>query len=281
MWQRIGRPRPAALPWGESGPGYDGAGRAIPDAPPRSARMSHRPNPTAHLAGAARGNTHDSSSHGRHRAALLGPHDGLPRRHRRRRRRRRGARARRCRLSPPPTPPGTPSPSARAEQLVDQHRQRVLRRPAVLRSPPGTPTAARSTPPAPTWPPAKQQIAVAEQTLAGQGWGAWACAYAGGGEGPTSRNVQLQQRRRAKLRPEQASSSSSGHDSDDQSSSNEESSGTSWDDRADRSWHDDSEDGLQLDRGQLAPVTAPAAPLTAPTPSSPATPCPASRPPRA
>lgn len=29
-----------------------------------------------------------------------------------------------------------------------------------------------------------QQIAVAENTLAGQGWGAWACAYAGGGEGP-------------------------------------------------------------------------------------------------
>ena len=31
----------------------------------------------------------------------------------------------------------------------------------------------------------EQQIAVAEATLAGQGWGAWACAYAGGGEGPS------------------------------------------------------------------------------------------------
>jgi len=37
-----------------------------------------------------------------------------------------------------------------------------------------------------------QQIAVAEQTLAGQGWGAWACAYAGGGEGATQREVSAQ-----------------------------------------------------------------------------------------
>ena len=35
----------------------------------------------------------------------------------------------------------------------------------------------------------EEQIAVAERTLAGQGWGAWACAYAGGGEGPTQRSV--------------------------------------------------------------------------------------------
>lgn len=35
----------------------------------------------------------------------------------------------------------------------------------------------------------EQQIAIAEKTLAGQGWGAWACAYAGGGEGPTNRSV--------------------------------------------------------------------------------------------
>jgi hypothetical protein len=35
----------------------------------------------------------------------------------------------------------------------------------------------------------EQQIAVAEKTLAGQGWGAWTCAYAGGGEGPTIRDV--------------------------------------------------------------------------------------------
>ena len=35
----------------------------------------------------------------------------------------------------------------------------------------------------------EQQIAVAEKTLAGQGWAAWTCAYAGGGEGPTIRDV--------------------------------------------------------------------------------------------
>src|SRR6476659_7351874 len=34
-----------------------------------------------------------------------------------------------------------------------------------------------------------QQIAVAEKTLAGQGWGAWTCAYAGGGEGSSERSV--------------------------------------------------------------------------------------------
>jgi LysM repeat protein len=35
----------------------------------------------------------------------------------------------------------------------------------------------------------EQQIAIAEKTLAGQGWGAWSCAYAGGGEGSTQRSV--------------------------------------------------------------------------------------------
>src|SRR6478752_4869233 len=35
----------------------------------------------------------------------------------------------------------------------------------------------------------EEQIAIAEKTLAGQGWGAWACAYAGGGEGSTERTV--------------------------------------------------------------------------------------------
>ena len=35
----------------------------------------------------------------------------------------------------------------------------------------------------------EQQIAVAEKTLAGQGWAAWTCAYAGGGEGPTIRDA--------------------------------------------------------------------------------------------
>jgi resuscitation-promoting factor RpfA len=51
----------------------------------------------------------------------------------------------------------------------------------------------------------EQQIAIAEKTLAGQGWGAWACAYAGGGEGPSQRSV--------------SSSSSSNASSNEQSSS--------------------------------------------------------------
>jgi nucleoid-associated protein YgaU len=56
----------------------------------------------------------------------------------------------------------------------------------------------------------EQQIAIAEKTLAGQGWGAWACAYAGGGEGPSQRSV-----------------SSSSADSSSSSSSNEQSSSSS------------------------------------------------------
>ena len=61
-----------------------------------------------------------------------------------------------------------------------------------------------------------QQIAVAEATLAGQGWGAWACAYAGGGEGPTARTA-----------PSSASSSSSGSSSNSSSSDQSSSSGSS------------------------------------------------------
>jgi len=61
-----------------------------------------------------------------------------------------------------------------------------------------------------------QQIAVAEATLAGQGWGAWACAYAGGGEGPTARTA-----------PSSASSSSSGSSSSSSSSSSSDQSSSS------------------------------------------------------
>jgi LysM repeat protein len=61
----------------------------------------------------------------------------------------------------------------------------------------------------------EQQIAIAEKTLAGQGWGAWACAYAGGGEGATQRSVS-------------GSSSSSDSSSDSSSrSSSDSSSGSS------------------------------------------------------
>src|SRR6476619_5814619 len=86
----------------------------------------------------------------------------------------------------------------------------------------------------------EEQIAVAEKTLAGQGWGAWSCAYAGGGEGPTQRSV----------------SSSSGNDAApaaaaDTSSAAASSSSSSSNGRADRSRHQD--------------TSAAAAPAAAPT----------------
>jgi nucleoid-associated protein YgaU len=73
----------------------------------------------------------------------------------------------------------------------------------------------------------EEQIAVAEQTLAGQGWGAWACAYAGGGEGSTSRSVA-------------ADSSSSDSSSSDSSSSDSSSSDSSSSDSASSSSSSDS-----------------------------------------
>jgi resuscitation-promoting factor RpfA len=63
----------------------------------------------------------------------------------------------------------------------------------------------------------EQQIAVAEATLAGQGWGAWACAYAGGGEGPSGNSAPAP--------------SSSSNDSAEESSSDESASRGS-----ERSW---------------------------------------------
>ncbi|HYN71288.1 MAG TPA: transglycosylase family protein [Nakamurella sp.] len=79
------------------------------------------------------------------------------------------------------------------------------------------------------------QIAVAEQTLAGQGWGAWACAYAGGGEGSTARSVA-----------EDSSSSSSDSSSSDSSSSDSSSSDSSSDES---SW-DSSSDDRQASRSR-------------------------------
>jgi resuscitation-promoting factor RpfA len=53
----------------------------------------------------------------------------------------------------------------------------------------------------------EQQIAVAEKTLAGQGWAAWACAHAGGGEGPSGGSA-----------PAPSSSSNSSNESSPQAS---------------------------------------------------------------
>ena len=85
----------------------------------------------------------------------------------------------------------------------------------------------------------EQQIAVAEQTLAGQGWGAWACAYAGGGEGSTARSVAADS---------SSSSSSSDSSSSDSSSSDSSSSDPSSSDQASRS--DYSSDDRQASRSR-------------------------------
>ena len=103
----------------------------------------------------------------------------------------------------------------------------------------------------------EEQIAVAEQTLAGQGWGAWACAGAGGGEGSTSRSVQSSNDSEEAAPQAESSSDDSWNDSSDSSwndsSSNDES--NSWDDRADRSWHHDSEEATTWTE-ESAPVSA-------------------------
>ena len=65
------------------------------------------------------------------------------------------------------------------QQLVDQHRQWLLRWPAVRYLRPGTAPAAVPMPRVPTWPAVKQQIAVAENLYASRGTSPWACGGAG------------------------------------------------------------------------------------------------------
>ena len=77
----------------------------------------------------------------------------------------------------------------------------------------------------------EQQIAIAEKTLAGQGWGAWACAYAGGGEGPTQRSVS----------GSSSSSDSASSNSSSSSSSSSQDSSSSQASRGSRSTNNDSE----------------------------------------
>ncbi|MEP6561699.1 MAG: transglycosylase family protein [Nakamurella sp.] len=77
-----------------------------------------------------------------------------------------------------------------------------------------------------------QQIAVAEKTLAGQGWGAWACAGAGGEEAPSGRSVSSNSSSAAQDSAPAASSS--------QSSTSDEGSSNSRADRSrQQSWNDD------------------------------------------
>jgi nucleoid-associated protein YgaU len=90
----------------------------------------------------------------------------------------------------------------------------------------------------------EQQIAVAEKTLAGQGWGAWACAYAGGQEAPggdsgassaPASNEAPQAADRSTRAPlEDTSSDSSSNDSSSNDSSSADSSS------ADSNYSDDS-----------------------------------------
>ncbi len=73
----------------------------------------------------------------------------------------------------------------------------------------------------------EQQIAVAEQTLAGQGWGAWACAGAGGQEAPSGRSVSSSNSTSSTDTSSSATSSgntSSGNTSSNDTSSNDTSS---------------------------------------------------------
>ncbi|HEY5880792.1 MAG TPA: transglycosylase family protein [Nakamurella sp.] len=85
----------------------------------------------------------------------------------------------------------------------------------------------------------EQQIAVAEKTLAGQGWGAWACAYAGGGEGSTQRSVSSDSS--SSSSSEEASSSSSSDSSQSARSSRSSDDNQEASRSSDRSWSDDDE----------------------------------------
>ena len=78
-------------------------------------------------------------------------------------------------------------------QLEHQHRQRLLRRPAVQRRAPGAPTAARARAHNAS---REQQIAVAERTLAAQGWNAWpSCSRKAGASGYAASAGQAWSRR--------------------------------------------------------------------------------------
>jgi LysM repeat protein len=86
-----------------------------------------------------------------------------------------------------------------------------------------------------------QQIAVAEQTLAGQGWGAWACAFAGGGEGATQREVSAQPAAAtADSSAGEQSSSSRDASAGDQGQDNSDSAGSGSADQTAGQWQDSS-----------------------------------------
>ncbi|MBM9466133.1 transglycosylase family protein [Nakamurella leprariae] len=94
----------------------------------------------------------------------------------------------------------------------------------------------------------EQQIAIAEKTLAGQGWGAWACAYAGGGEGPTSRSAA----------PSSSSSSSEASSSSSRSTSSSNSSNSEQQASRSRSSESSESSAPRSSSRAAAPVAAPA-----------------------
>jgi len=91
----------------------------------------------------------------------------------------------------------------------------------------------------------EEQIAVAEKTLAGQGWGAWACAGAGGQEAPSGRSVSSSSSADEEEAAPAASSSSQSSRADrsrQQSWSNEDSSSAASSSSSEESsWNDDTE----------------------------------------
>ncbi len=109
----------------------------------------------------------------------------------------------------------------------------------------------------------EQQIAVAEKTLAGQGWGAWACAYAGGQEAPggnsgassapAGNDTQQAADRSTRAPMESSSSDSSSNDSSYSSDSSSNDSSYS-----DDSSSNDSNDSSSSDAGYSEPAAAPA-----------------------
>ena len=94
----------------------------------------------------------------------------------------------------------------------------------------------------------EQQIAIAEKTLAGQGWGAWACAYAGGGEGSTQRSVSSSS---SSSSNEQSSSSSQQASRGSRSSNNDDEQSS----RSSRSRNADSSPSSSVSSGSAADGT--------------------------
>jgi LysM repeat protein len=101
-----------------------------------------------------------------------------------------------------------------------------------------------------------QQIAIAEKTLAGQGWGAWACAYAGGGEGPSQRSVDSSSNTEAAAEEAPQETAAVEDSSNDSSSNDDSSNDNSWNERSDRSRHYDDADSTEASAPAAAPASA-------------------------